>query len=171
MDKSYLEQKYLVEHLTLDEIGKELGCSRQNVYAYVKKYGIDARKAEWAEVECAVCGKKFEVRRKRFRRTQNQFCSMEHYKVYLTLDEYKEWRQGQRIARLVVEQKRGYALQEGEVVHHKDGNNENNDYANLMVFPSHSEHLKFHHAEKRKRLNETRTGTENSGSSGALCSP
>jgi hypothetical protein len=46
---------------------------------------------------------------------------------------------------VVMERKLGRSLLPGEVVHHDDDNPQNNDPANLMVFPSNSEHLKYHH--------------------------
>ena len=43
-------------------------------------------------------------------------------------------------------------LQPGEVVHHIDGNDMNNDLSNLMLFSSHGEHLAYHHKLRRERL-------------------
>jgi uncharacterized protein (DUF1330 family) len=44
--------------------------------------------------------------------------------------------------RLVMEQKLGRYLERGEVVHHIDGNRENNSEQNLMVFQTNAVHLK-----------------------------
>src|SRR5207302_550498 len=43
--------------------------------------------------------------------------------------------------RLIVEQLIGRCLEPDEVVHHKDGNPENNDPENLQLFSSNAEHL------------------------------
>lgn len=45
--------------------------------------------------------------------------------------------------RLVMEKHLGRYLDPKEVVHHIDKNPQNNDITNLMLFPSHSEHMKF----------------------------
>ncbi len=46
--------------------------------------------------------------------------------------------------RLVMEDKIGRYLNPEEVVHHIDGNKENDSADNLMLFSSKSEHLKYH---------------------------
>lgn len=51
---------------------------------------------------------------------------------------------GQHEHRAVAEQMLGRPLRKGEVVHHMDGNKRNNSPDNLRVFPSQSEHAKYH---------------------------
>lgn len=46
--------------------------------------------------------------------------------------------------RLVVEKKIGRYLKPKEVVHHIDGNKQNNKIENLMLFSNHQKHMKFH---------------------------
>ncbi len=46
--------------------------------------------------------------------------------------------------RLVVEQKIGRYLRPEEVVHHIDGDKQNNKIGNLMLFSTHRKHLQFH---------------------------
>ena len=45
---------------------------------------------------------------------------------------------------LVAEKILGRNLKEGEVVHHIDGNRMNNTKNNLMVFATHSDHIRYH---------------------------
>lgn len=45
---------------------------------------------------------------------------------------------------IVMEKTIGRYLLPGEVVHHVDGNKENNNPENLMLFSSHTEHMKIH---------------------------
>lgn len=149
MKKEDLERKYLVEHKTLEEIGKEYGTTRQAVYYFVKKYGLLVKDAENVAFKCDTCGKDSTVTRKRFKRSIKHFCSMECYKGYLRNSEYIQSRTGQRHGREVVEKYYGRILQLGEVVHHVDGDNTNNDISNLIVFKSHSEHLEHHHKARQ----------------------
>ena len=51
---------------------------------------------------------------------------------------------GRHEHRIVAEQTLGRALEPGEIVHHVDGDKRNNAPENLMVFPSQSEHMKWH---------------------------
>jgi hypothetical protein len=50
--------------------------------------------------------------------------------------------------RLVVEKNIGRILNDGEVVHHIDGNKKNNNIENLLLFNSHSDHIKHHWKNK-----------------------
>lgn len=56
---------------------------------------------------------------------------------------------GRSAHRVVAEQILGRKLKKNEVVHHIDGNRRNNDPANLMVFSSSSDHMRYH-AQIRK---------------------
>ena len=151
-DKLQLEKWYLVEHLTLSEIGEKLGISRQAVFNRIRRCRIDVSTAERFKVLCDICGKEYETTRKRWRISYKHFCSMGCSGKYKSNPEYRQWRNGQRIGRLVMESVLERPLRDGEVVHHRDGNNGNNDKGNLMLFSSNSEHMKFHHAERRERL-------------------
>ncbi len=47
----------------------------------------------------------------------------------------------------------GRKLKKEEVIHHLDGNHQNNGLGNLIVFSSHSDHMKFHwEIQKKKRI-------------------
>ena len=51
---------------------------------------------------------------------------------------------GKHEHRIVAENILGRSLKDGEIVHHIDGNPQNNDANNLRVFRSQSEHARFH---------------------------
>ena len=145
MDKQELSRMYLEEHLTMEQIGRVVGLTRQGVCHWVKKHGIDVGKAERFKVICDVCGKEFELTRKRFTKSIKHFCGMGCYTSYLRNPSYRQSRTGQRIARSVLGQSLQRELRSGEVVHHRDGDDTNNSLGNLQLFGSHSEHIAFHH--------------------------
>jgi len=51
--------------------------------------------------------------------------------------------------RLVMEEFLGRELDPNEVVHHEDGNRQNNCIENLKLFPNLSEHMKYHNILRR----------------------
>ena len=56
---------------------------------------------------------------------------------------------GRHEHRRVAEQKLGRPLRAGEVVHHIDGNKQNNAPSNLAILPSQSVHAQLHSRRKR----------------------
>jgi hypothetical protein len=136
--------------LSLAQIGREIGMSRQGVAKRLNKAGISTAKGKRWSVSCALCGVEFELARNRIRRGPKHFCTREHALAWLRNPDYKPWRQGTRIARERVS--KYFWLEPGYVVHHKDGNNRNNVLSNLAVFASQSDHLKHHHGGDVKPL-------------------
>jgi hypothetical protein len=70
------------------------------------------------------------------------YCNMQCYADSLAQHPYVPWRQGCRRARAIVAQY--YGLHPDQIVHHKDGDNRNNDLSNLMVFASNADHVAHH---------------------------
>lgn len=58
---------------------------------------------------------------------------------------------GRHLHRVVAELLLGRKLKRGEVVHHIDGNKQNNDRENLMVFSSQAEHAAWHAKHDKKK--------------------
>lgn len=58
---------------------------------------------------------------------------------------------GRHLHRTVAELSLGRELKRGEVVHHIDGNKQNNDGENLMVFSSQAEHAAWHAEHDKKK--------------------
>lgn len=54
--------------------------------------------------------------------------------------------------RIIAAQKLGRSLRPGEVVHHRNGNHDDNEPRNLRVFPSSSAHIRHHWRRKRVRF-------------------
>ena len=138
---------YTELHLTCQEIGDRYKVSRSSVSKWLKRAGIDTQEGERADVTCTYCGARFSVHRKRLRTAQRLYCTQEHYIAAMRNGSYYQHRQGQRIARDLVA--RYYpALTRSNVVHHKDGNNDNNDLSNLALFADQAEHMRFHRSGK-----------------------
>lgn len=142
MDIKTMVNLYTVNHLTMDEIGRIAGITRQAVYKHLKKANISSDMGEKVVIFCDLCGKQATKYRKQWRSSIKHFCSIECYHISLESPGYHPWRQGQRLARIIVGQ--FFKLESGHVVHHVDNDNRNNDKSNLMVFANQSDHLKFH---------------------------
>jgi hypothetical protein len=114
----------------------------RSILRYVLKHGRctwDTRK----DVVCEYCGKEFKKVRSVFRNSRKHFCCKEHYWAHLYNPEYIRSVHGSRVARRTVAEC-GYKPTYGEVVHHIDGDCNNNDPWNLMVFASQSDHSRWH---------------------------
>ena len=152
IDRTELERLYLVEHLTMQQIGDRLGCTRSNIHHKIRRFKIDGSTAGRFNIKCDKCGKLYSITRKRFKLTVKHFCSMSCYADYMHNPEYIQYRNGQTKGRSVMAKSLGRSLRDGETVHHEDGNNMNNDISNLRLFNSPSEHIAYHHKLRRERL-------------------
>ena len=144
---------YTEKHLTLRDIGKLTGMSHVGVSKRLKKAGIETKAGTWVKTHCAFCGKDLEIRRQRFRyrnkdgsRRRGHFCNLACYVASLENPGYRPWRHGMRLARAIVSQY--YRLEEGNIVHHIDGDERNNNLDNLMVFKNQAEHMRHHRGGK-----------------------
>lgn len=135
--------RYTKLHQTMEEIGQHYGVTRQAIFKHLRKAGIDADQGERVTVECSMCGKEFSMTRKRWKLTDRPHCSSDCYILRRSNPDYIPWRQGGRLARIIVQQY--FKLQSGNIVHHEDGNQRNNKIENLKVFATQSDHLKYHH--------------------------
>jgi len=64
---------------------------------------------------------------------------------------------------LVMETKIGRPLQPEEIVHHKDGDKENDHPDNLELFASNSEHVKHHYRQGDYKLRGVKNGLKQRG--------
>lgn len=135
--------RYTKLHQTMEEIGAHYGVTRQAIFKHLRKAGIDADQGERVTVECSMCGKEFSMTRKRWKLTDRPHCSSDCYVLRRSNPDYIPWRQGGRLARIIVSQY--FRLEPGHIVHHIDGNQRNNKLDNLQVFANQSDHLKLHH--------------------------
>ena len=139
---------YTIQHLSSCEIQKLIGMSRSSIMKRLKSAGISTKQGEWINVTCDFCGKQYQLVRSRWRNTERHYCSNECYYASLYNSAYYQSRQGQRIARAIVNQY--FKLEPEHIVHHKDGDTRHNDLVNLSVYASHSDHLKATHHNNYK---------------------
>jgi len=148
MNKNKVETQHIVvmyteKHLTGQQIGDMIGMSRAGVMKRLRKAGIKADQGEHVTCICDYCGSECSTTRARWRRTARQYCGEQCYYKSRENPAYLPWRQGQNIARQIVNHY--FKLQSHHVVHHIDGDNTNNKLSNLMVFESQSDHMTYHH--------------------------
>ena len=128
---------------SLQMIGNELGFSRVGIQKCLNRNGIDTSKqATWQTIKCRHCGKEIKRRRARVRNSEKQFCNEECYYNYLHNPGFYQWRHGTRIARKVLSNV--FKVEQGNITHHIDGDQRNNDISNLMVFETAHDHHKWH---------------------------
>jgi len=133
-----------------DKIAKLTGSivTGRSILRFLNRNGIqtsDTRK----DAVCALpsCGRSFKKTRSVFLRSRRHYCCKEHYWAHLENPEYIRSVYGSRMARKSVRDC-GYYLIDGDVVHHKDGDCNNNDPNNLMVFASHGDHMRWHRGDR-----------------------
>lgn len=133
---------YTEKHLTMEEIGRIVGMSRQGVMKRLHAVGVTREDGTRVKRPCAYCGVVVDRPRSQARPRLSAYCSPEHYYASLENPEFQQWRHGGRLARAIVSQH--YPLQRDHVVHHIDGNQRNNDLANLQVYASQADHMAVH---------------------------
>jgi len=141
-----------VQHLSPSQIATLAHISRQAVWKILKEQGVKTGKGQGGATrvifECDFCGKLCELTRAKWRSTVHHYCSTECYYASVENPHYFQSRQGQRIARAIVNQH--FSLESSHVVHHKDGDTRNNNLDNLAVYSSHADHIKATHHRNSK---------------------
>ncbi len=143
IDDAQVVALYTVGHLTVRQIGARLGMSHAAIAKRLKRRGVPARLGEHIQTECAQCHKLIDRVRCRARKTRRAFCSNACYFAARHNPNFVISRSGAMRARVIVSAY--FDLLPAHVVHHEDSNQRNNDLANLRVFASQSDHLRFHH--------------------------
>jgi hypothetical protein len=133
---------YTVQHLSLRQIGQIVGMSAVGVQKRLNTAGVDTSKARRISRLCAFCGVELALMRCQVKRSNKSYCSTDCYVESMRNDNYIPWRHGGRLARVLVSQH--FRLPAGAVVHHKDGNQRNNNLDNLAVYASQADHTAMH---------------------------
>jgi hypothetical protein len=134
------------QHYSCNMIAKALGYSRAGIKKFLNHAGYDTSKsiARNMTIECLNCGKK--VTKPTCIGRKTKYCSSGCYYEFMKDGEYKPYRQGQRIGRAMLQPyiSRYFGKNQKFVVHHKDGDDHNNNFNNLIAFYSQSDHLAYH---------------------------
>jgi len=127
INKEFLSQKYIKEGLSCQEVAEIIGISRQGVWKALKRFGISSRSKKDAI---------FEV--------ENHKCkiSQGYLWIYNPVHPRSNGKYVKR-ATIVIENKLGRPLEEGEFPHHLNGNRLNDHPDNLEV-TNRSEHFVIH---------------------------
>ena len=144
------ELKSLYEsHMKINKIAEIAGITRQGVWKRLKKLGLHVGRHGTGTTTCAFCGAEIKRFKSRMSRVAAGYCNQECYFASRENPDYVPWRQGQRLARAIVAQH--IRLTHEMVIHHKNGNNKNNDLSNLAVYANQADHMKHHHGKNSAR--------------------
>jgi HNH endonuclease len=131
-----------VEQVTQKEAARQLGTTRSIVEAACRRYGLHTqgtgprrgdKHPDWK-------GGRKKVGR--------------YWYVYVPHHPYATRQRYVAEHRKIVEDSLGRYLEPTEVVHHRDGNPENNDLSNLVVFVTNAEHLRHELTDRQPNWSE-----------------
>jgi hypothetical protein len=135
---------YIVGLRTMEEIGAMAGISRQAVRLILDRIGVEYRGGKLIK-QCLYCHGDFQVCRNVTKKGQGNYCSNRCSNAARSLggDMSVSSRMG-RAAWLMAHP--AETFKPGQVIHHIDGDRNNNDVGNLRVFNSQTEHMQYHHS-------------------------
>lgn len=149
VDYNTLHTLYISHLLPVNEIARRIDRTRARVWQLLKEYNLHDKNRKQVVSICAYCGQQFNIVQSKANKGFKRYCCAEHYHEHRrVVGGHKENRHGRRIARKKIKDWLGFPLPPSCVVHHEDGDCLNNDLNNIYVFPSHAEHLKYHHAKR-----------------------
>ncbi len=157
LSEDQIRELYLAD-VRINEIARRACVSRQAIFSTLKRIGVHNPRHGTRTATCKYCGEQFQVWRSRA--GDALYCSIPCYNAHK--NGYGYYGKRGTIARLEQEHginvrtsrgraRRAMDAKTGEVVHHIDGNPFNNDPANLMIFKSHADHMRYHAEQRRAR--------------------
>lgn len=134
-------------------ISELAGITRQAIWGIIKQHMTPDRHKVFILI-CPNCGEEFRRIRALAKKDDKQgnYCSIQCFHSHRKLNKGKvklevSVREYRRRARKILTEN-GHIFKKGEEVHHIDGDITNNILENLMVFPNHTEHMRFHHGNQ-----------------------
>lgn len=138
---------YQNELVPMIELASRYNMTRQGIHKILRRAGVNTA-LDKIPVSCTACDKEFVVPRCRMRRSKHLFCCQECYTAWLQAgSRYQHSRCGMRFARNKVAEwfsNKRWRFVDSYIIHHKDGNNYNNQIHNLMVFKNQGDHIRHH---------------------------
>ncbi|EMT54742.1 hypothetical protein I532_04020 [Brevibacillus borstelensis AK1] len=176
-NKEWLEKHYYELELSTHDMAELAGCTRKNIEYWMRKYDIPRRSGP--AIYTARCLKKISETGKGREPFSKGLTKHDHPSIMRTSEKLSgerspTWSGGKPINyrgyrlikaddhpkrdkdgyvlehRAAMESLTGRYLEDGEVVHHRDGNRLNNSPENLFLFPSNSAHVSFHNYKKHR---------------------
>ncbi len=149
VEKVYIINAYETDLIPMIDLAKRYGVTRQCIFKALNKAGVNTHKgtegASQITFSCTVCGKEGTRHRGDFRKRKHVFCGEACYFAWLKHgngDPLIMHRNSSRQARAITSDH--FALRPGNIVHHKDRNQYNNELNNLMVFTNNGDHIRHH---------------------------
>lgn len=147
---------YYSKQVRIKDIAKKLGVTTRTILRWNKMHGITKDDIGYHRYGiCPVCGVEFRF----WRNNHKVYCSNDCWKKILTNPDssHKKVNKAGGLTRqtyLMRARKeflkhKNLKWERGWVMHHLDGDITNNNIENLFVFYGHSDHLKYHHLQKK----------------------
>ena len=150
--RSWLFDKYILSCMSIKEICTEFGYTHGTIYRWLTSSGIKTRSRGY--------GAKLWHIKHPGERTVNYYrggrkLDSAGYMMIMNKEHPNTGVSGYiREHRVVMEKHLGRYLLPTEVVHHIDGNKENNNIVNLLLFPNNSEHMKLEYKIRKQKFND-----------------
>jgi hypothetical protein len=150
LQTQYLVDRLVRDHVFIQDLAAEVGMTRYGIWKRLKAAGRydEVRSRYRLTCVCAHCGEQFVKRKRLLMQCKGEsYCSARCYYESRANPQYFQSRQGQRTARLIVQEHYALPINAPYIVHHKDSNDTHNNQDNLMVFANQSDHLKHHYGK------------------------